>query len=154
MQDLIDNACIISIHAPAKGATRCNFVFCIIIFYFNPRSREGSDLCPLPVNRLFYCISIHAPAKGATSLSSSFSSSLSISIHAPAKGATPWVVSQFAISGVFQSTLPRRERLDRQIRSLIEYISIHAPAKGATLFVAVKVWYPIFQSTLPRRERL
>ena len=42
-------------------------------------------------------------------------------------------MSQFAISGVFQSTLPRRERpYDVRSYRLCYNISIHAPAKGAT----------------------
>ena len=56
---------IISIHAPAKGAT------------------HTSDLC-----RFIFPISIHAPAKGATTASVELSDNSIISIHAPAKGAT------------------------------------------------------------------
>ena len=55
--------------------------------HFNPRSREGSDIVSVLFS-LGICISIHAPAKGATS-STSFSVSMVL----------------------FQSTLPRRERL-------------------------------------------
>ena len=76
-------------------------------------------------------ISIHAPAKGATSLSSSFSSSLSISIHAPAKGATSPLFKRF----------------------ITITISIHAPAKGATSYSLTVAADFQFQSTLPRRER-
>ena len=100
---------VISIHAPAKGAT------CVNGFRF-----------------ALHCISIHAPAKGATHKNRKFFQSLSfqstlprrerrngqkkemepihISIHAPAKGATHSVrVYVFRV-----------------------HISIHAPAKGAT----------------------
>ena len=78
-------------------------------WYFNPRSREGSDA-------LFSCfytflfISIHAPAKGATTGCWTADLQFDISIHAPAKGATPnGYGSVHKLSG-FQSTLPRRER--------------------------------------------
>ena len=59
----------ISIHAPAKGATRCGCSDKLFKCHFNPRSREGSDEmdhhdCPM------IDISIHAPAKGATCISS------------------------------------------------------------------------------------
>ena len=80
---------LISIHAPAKGATAGKTMIIDGIRDFNPRSREGSDLpCQLriickmefqstlprrerpdtleAVFRPVY-ISIHAPAKGATS---------------------------------------------------------------------------------------
>ena len=77
---------------------------------FNPRSREGSD-CPLDGPTLVGQISIHAPAKGATST----------------------VPDDYPQYCVFQSTLPRRERL---------LILLHIPKINK------------FQSTLPRRERL
>ena len=99
---------VISIHAPAKGATFCLFNHC-----------------------KFLSISIHAPAKGATLVCAIvtcfalFQSTLprrerhsqdnnplrpeEISIHAPAKGAT--LFAQAAEwQKIFQSTLPRRER--------------------------------------------
>ena len=60
----IDNE--ISIHAPAKGATR------------QPHGELHEK-----------AISIHAPAKGATAMTVSTTDTESISIHAPAKGATP-----------------------------------------------------------------
>ena len=80
----------ISIHAPAKGATVDSF------------------LC-----RLTSSISIHAPAKGATYIDTQDVYYWTISIHAPAKGATCKMYGIFDAS-VFQSTLPRRERLNRR----------------------------------------
>ena len=56
---------IISIHAPAKGATE----------YENNNAKTTE-------------ISIHAPAKGATNAKSGNRGVILISIHAPAKGAT------------------------------------------------------------------
>ena len=56
---------IISIHAPAKGATRPNHLHRTDHVYFNPRSREGSDSIKERVAKDMI-ISIHAPAKGAT----------------------------------------------------------------------------------------
>ena len=99
----------ISIHAPAKGATKLTIGIGEIILFqsthprrvrlstrcsngvdenFNPRTREGCD----EIDELFIerklLISIHAPAKGAT-LKNVFNKIASfISIHAPAKGAT------------------------------------------------------------------
>ena len=58
---------MISIHAPAKGATRSVKGRCCSVPDFNPRSREGSD--PVDVGDYVIAhISIHAPAKGATIL--------------------------------------------------------------------------------------
>ena len=78
---------LISIHAPAKGATIDASIIKAVFFNFNPRSREGSDSTDL--NTITTPgISIHAPAKGATANMSINTSYLYISIHAPAKGAT------------------------------------------------------------------
>ncbi len=100
--------------------------------YFNPRSREGSDKQAMDAVDDMTPISIHAPAKGATEEKVSFRVSVLISIHAPAKGATP-PCTIFVLHGVFQSTLPRRERhFLVRIKRRIKMISIHAPAKGAT----------------------
>ena len=55
----------ISIHAPAKGATVNKLCEMIRLTDFNPRSREGSDVGSPQGNR-YTRISIHAPAKGAT----------------------------------------------------------------------------------------
>jgi len=56
---------VISIHAPAKGATQGNTNSFITKADFNPRTREGCDAVPLRFLSAFE-ISIHAPAKGAT----------------------------------------------------------------------------------------
>ena len=79
---------LISIHAPAKGATLrtsktpirtlnfnprsrkgsdCpNSSASVLPDYFNPRSRKGSDCVEHIASPLMFLISIHAPAKGAT----------------------------------------------------------------------------------------
>ena len=55
---------------------------------------------------------------------------------------------------LFQSTLPRRERLERKLHNKqTDIISIHAPAKGATSRPTSISSTAAFQSTLPRRER-
>ena len=100
--------------------------------YFNPRSREGSD--------------DHGKDQRGN---------MDISIHAPAKGATMRTARRLQVRILFQSTLPRRERLEGVLNNIaIFIISIHAPAKGATAFVPCFMYFSIFQSTLPRRERL
>ena len=78
---------LISIHAPAKGATQGHENTVYSYKYFNPRSREGSDLIR-KFTRDIFSISIHAPAKGATLLQCPIEPLYCISIHAPAKGAT------------------------------------------------------------------
>ena len=55
----------ISIHAPARGATITIDVMGVRQVYFNPRSRKGSDKLWTTAH-LQEQISIHAPARGAT----------------------------------------------------------------------------------------
>ena len=55
--------------------------------YFNPRSREGSDMKTIDISKDVY-ISIHAPVKGATFRLARTGVVKNISIHAPVKGAT------------------------------------------------------------------
>ena len=78
---------IVSIHAPARGATKSTKGNKWNYKSFNPRSRTGSDWQAV------------APYKGSY-----------VSIHAPARGATVIVVP-LALVIWFQSTLPHGERL-------------------------------------------
>ena len=56
-------------------------------------------------------VSIHAPAKGATMEEVIAREVGAVSIHAPAKGATQGEDVDAWLKDLFQSTLPRRERL-------------------------------------------
>ena len=121
----------ISILAPAKGATLRSFPLCknpafqsslprrerLVAQggpsrrqnYFNPRSREGSDVISIS-GITCHSISILAPAKGATKIFSRNKKRLK-----------------------FQSSLPRRERPYQHQHYVTQgIISILAPAKGAT----------------------
>ena len=126
----------------------------VLIFYFNPRSREGSDSYVIQ-NRLHLFISIHAPARGATrrmkgvrSMAEDFnprSREGSDTISPPAISSDPYFNPRSREGSdaiphgawppeiLFQSTLPRgeRRRASRQC-SCVPGISIHAPARGAT----------------------
>ena len=143
----------ISIHAPAKGATKRYIV-------------HIDDLE----------ISIHAPAKGATLMRSSLLRSTHISIHAPAKGATTYVFAKLrqvlhfnprsregsdnsrAINPRmierFQSTLPRRERpAVTGYRSRKNRFQSTLPRRERRPSRIARTISVLFQSTLPRRER-
>ena len=89
---------LISIHAPAKGATILQSLFLLGVIDFNPRSREGSDT-KRKERRYAKTISIHAPAKGAT-----------------------WYVQRTETIWTFQSTLPRRERQKTECK---DYLHTH-----------------------------
>ena len=78
----------ISIHAPAKGATKYGAK--------GEKRQKFQSTLPRRERRQLqhncvggYFISIHAPAKGATSETALEQIMQDISIHAPAKGATP-----------------------------------------------------------------
>ena len=87
----------------------CNLHDCMD--YFNPHSREGSDLQHTGFFLNIFFISIHTPAKGVT-VSAVFVPYLPvISIHTPAKGVTFHLKARYGKSKWFQSTLPRREWL-------------------------------------------
>ena len=77
-----------------------------------------------------------------------------VSIHAPTQGATI-APPRVAIAAVaFQSTHPRRVRLEGfPLLYAIEGVSIHAPTQGATISRSYSVLNLLFQSTHPRRVR-
>ena len=77
-----------------------------------------------------------------------------ISIHAPTRGATiPPVVKKFLL--IFQSTLPREERLARALGALGVYIfQSTLPREERRDNMKVIAEIEKFQSTLPREERL
>ena len=119
-------------------------------------------------------ISIHAPTKGATALVHVPGISINISIHAPTKGATK-VGRNNSYAILFQSTLPRRERLAPWAVSTFTPNFNPRSHEGSdwTMAEAWRNWNDFnprshegsdfqnfiifkgygFQSTLPRRER-
>ena len=122
----------ISIHAPAKGATGRSRVGAAAPRYFNPRSREGSDL----IRKRYFMQTFRFQStllrreRRAGDVADVLLAV--ISIHAPAKGATVNDACHIPRCE-FQSTLPRRERPPLHFPSNgVQIISIHAPAKGAT----------------------
>ena len=145
---------LISIHAPARGATsmaamgttlgngfqstlprgeRLVKPCCLKYpFNFNPRSREGSD--KRHSRNMFETIDFNPRSREGSDLHR-FRHVLvvvGISIHAPARGATFGTLRSIPAASLFQSTLPRGERL----------------LCGANLKLVIQ-----FQSTLPRGER-
>ena len=125
---------LISIHAPAKGATAADRPFHGLCGYFNPRTREGCDIYGCYAGVGVSDISIHAPAKGATFVFQNPDPFIIFQSTHPRR-VRPKATTMTAMMTIFQSTHPRRVRLpgDRQSDMSIT-ISIHAPAKGATGF--------------------
>ena len=124
-----------------------------ILFYFNPRSREGSDDQQLSFFLNSASISIHAPARGATEIAAMIVSRHFISIHVPARGATMHHLF-LKLFETFQSTLPRGERQNviRKFEKATKFQSTlprgERPSRFMSIHQATK-----FQSTLPRGER-
>ena len=144
---------VISIHAPAKGATLIVLPIALEPLNFNPRSREGSDTFTQLAGYGKFDISIHAPAKGATSSLTTNLIVSTISIHAPAKGATQ-IVSNDVDQEVISIHAPAKGATTIHLCGVyVLVISIHAPAKGVTVAGSPQTLISSFQSTLPRRER-
>ena len=145
--------CVISIHAPTRGATlgQINLSEPHTDFnprshegsdlecqkswepknYFNPRSHEGSDYIRRAGNhiRCNFNPRSHEGSDGCSDIADQVDY---ISIHAPTRGATALIAIGVALYK-FQSTLPRGERhFVLLITHTFIYISIHAPTRGAT----------------------
>ena len=187
---------VISIHAPARGATHSIFFkiswkfqstlprgerrnttqapVCII-WDFNPRSREGSDIVNIGSYK-FAKISIHAPARGATGASSSKCSRINYFNPRSREGSDCFTFSVVILLFYFnprsregsdnalllallycfsfQSTLPRGERL-QIIKTDILILEFQSTLpRGERLILSRRPHRPhSFQSTLPRGER-
>jgi len=120
----------VSIHAPARGATRD---------WWKPAGH------PL--------VSIHAPARGATEGARPPPLCINVSIHAPARGATFLAGSSASSSSSFNP----RARAGRDVLAQLDVapvtVSIHAPARGATTAHQAVRAMALFQSTRPRGAR-
>ena len=144
--------CIISIHAPAKGAT---FLVCPLAykhFNFNSRSREGSDTHR--VSKRLWPINFNSRSReGSDVVIVLQGRPQHISIHAPAKGATQLRSNFFNQWIYFNSRSREGSDVVIVLQGRPQHISIHAPAKGATYAQYPEGFDYGFQFTLPRRER-
>ena len=145
---------LISIHAPAKGATFLSRACSSGSKNFNPRSREGSDVKGVCWHKRMG-ISIHAPAKGAT-----YNTNIQCRTYRdfnPRSREGSDITSFHPIERHRDFNPRSREGSDPPAlppNPRAPNISIHAPAKGATgQGYQVHTQQLEFQSTLPRRER-
>ena len=126
---------MVSIHAPAWGATRASEARMPSVFKFqstHPRGVRHTDMYLYGLECRFQ--STHP--RGVRRISNTPSDAvLRVSIHAPAWGATMLRAPQI-LNFSFQSTHPRGVRhLDMDDRVTWVDVSIHAPAWGATVEV-------------------
>ncbi len=121
----------VSIHAPAQGATCTRWLRVDPATGFNPRTRAGCDI-------------LRTPCKASTA----------VSIHAPAQGATR-APCEFWPSVLFQSTHPRRVRRRSSCgRSRPPSRFNPRTRAGCDQFIPPSHIIPtMFQSTHPRRVR-
>ena len=100
---------MISIHAPAKGATKTIIIPVACLCNFNPRSREGSD-CFATI-ALMSCIGFQStlPRRERQRFHKSVSESLNFNPRSR-EGSDGYSPGSRALGISFQSTLPRRER--------------------------------------------
>ncbi len=145
----------VSIHAPARGATRCCHTAYRSTTRFNPRSRTGSDGPPTLIIHPLLMFQSTLPHGERRITGNCATRPWIVSIHAPARGATVFYRINHFIPP-FQSTLPHGERrinhlapcINRPFQSTLPHgerphvqpavgrvlaVSIHAPARGATL---------------------
>ena len=145
---------IVSIHAPARGATS-DTVPGVMMMMFQSTHPRGVRHVRRSGGENEGRVSIHAPARGATPRLVHYTGQCYVSIHAPARGATVEVPSVFPaltsfnprtregcdgpapiivfIPSAFQSTHPRGVRQRHGLMDIIDDdVSIHAPARGAT----------------------
>ena len=108
----LGGAVIISIHAPAWGATMLLLTGSMCRRHFNPRSRVGSDFLA-PEGAYGHNISIHAPAWGATSYQNKGEIKKIFQSTLP-RGERRSLPPRGRMGITFQSTLPRGERLSYQ----------------------------------------
>ena len=127
----IYSATIVSIHAPARGATFANGVEITASGVSIHAPARGATLCGRCL-LLLGRVSIHAPARGATSVASGFRRHDRVSIHAPARGATLDRSTCSATVEGFNSRARKGRDSSTGRRSSSNRVSIHAPARGAT----------------------
>ena len=103
MYEVAEGATIISIHAPARGATYYDKKSKSKHRNFNPRSRKGSDLPPNSIN---FCWRYFNPRsrKGSDTANIGKRNKNKISIHAPARGATA-IITNFHTQLLFKITI-------------------------------------------------
>ena len=155
---------VVSIHAPARGATAngadattkpalfqstpphggrpvmlgpCR----TLIKWFQSTPPHGGRLC-VWLSGLGGRVSIHAPARGATRVGSCRPAEQLFQSTPPHGGRLSERAGGAQLSSQFQSTPPHGGRLDFHLVNgvIYETVSIHAPARGATMDLVFEAW--------------
>ena len=149
----------VSIHAPARGATkafhgqlreisfqstrpqgarlyRFQNIFRVLMS-FNPRARKGRDLLVPLESMQLPCFNPRARKGRDLALSGKCATMRRVSIHAPARGATASTDAEFRITlvSIHAPAWGATKATLQQFRDMV--VSIHAPAWGATMVVCL-----------------
>ena len=145
---------LVSIHAPARGATQKWLVSHQSPIGFNSRSREGSDktmaMDTSPISRFQFTLPRGERPEGIVDIETGKGFQFTLP-----RGERLYAGTYRSPICLFQFTLPRGERQSdyNELRRLAS-VSIHAPARGATDYESGKILRSfVFQFTLPRGER-
>jgi len=147
---------MVSIHAPARGATIMKDELETREFLFQSTHPRGVRLSDFDDDFGAAMVSIHAPARGATLPSLWIKMvMIGVSIHAPARGATVRCLLQVSQFFLFQSTHPRgvRHLATRFAPRMILFQSTHPRGVRLSVIRMLARWMQMFQSTHPRGVR-
>ena len=144
----------VSIHAPARGATRVEH-FTLFVYWFQSTPPHGG--------RLFHCVvwfyvgpfQSTPPHGGRREIICSSVQFGGVSIHAPARGATGYVQEQSTRAGSFNPR-PRTGGDTRCVHPWGDIAGFQStpPQRGATLCITRQNELALFQSTPPHGGRL
>ena len=127
---------IISIHAPAKGATPRPLKLSSILLFQSTLPRRERRLV-IEKSSATFTFQSTLPRRERQDFGERWHPVAKFQSTLPRRERQSKFV-QSPLYFKFQSTLPRRERRERISDSLVcKFISIHAPAKGATLLSSV-----------------
>ena len=119
------------------------------LVYFNPRSREGSDVGGVNTVYTYKHFNPRSREGSDRKQINCFLFQLVFQSTLPRRERPFAPVRAFRVTFQFQSTLPRRERHTQDFPlETVQHISIHAPAKGATF--ALDVLVSVFGDFNPR----
>ena len=132
---------LVSIHAPARGATMALTLKGQELNAFQSTHPHGVRRAITLV--LFPCalVSIHAPARGATGAGNEGATDFKVSIHAPARGATSHLLWTRETCTVSIHAPARGATRVASKRKCAQWVSIHAPARGATIHFYSILWH-------------
>ena len=148
------NKDVVSIHAPAGGATEhCEHISAMLNVSIH--APAGGATKPCKQNNVFRFVSIHAPAGGATLGTPWFANIFFKFQSTRPRGARPLVMPLGTMIPLFQSTRPRGARPCHQVRDALK-ASFNPRARGGRDLLLDQHLQNdmLFQSTRPRGARL